>query len=484
MPSERNVDDDMHDSRLNIIHTDQRTSSMNSFVDAHTPSESPEASSSESSTGGDWESGEFKHNELVVDHWPKQRTPSKNKHTKLANHKSSTIQTTNITTLTTTSTSSIPAKLSHQHQFKAKSNSIKIFNNTSNLITNNNNNNSQLSKLNLKKMRWLSSMSSDPDFRETFMKSVNIQRSNALMAKQQLMEQDYYSAICDTQLSVGSPYKSPDSINGEAFRLRARTNSTNRRRYISYAHKHHGSCGGASSSSSTSSSSGNGGRSGLDGDGDGEGNGNGNGNGTAGPTLVVARHSVERQAIGFNIIDRNSKSASGKPTIDGNAAAIHEMDCDVVDMNVMVGQKRLTANNAHESLKPKTNGHRNKSTANEQISMGVSTNQSTHCNSIRWTPATSTDIDCDVVDAKDPSSSNPLAGDCNASCSAAVSDCVENAPDAIPLAASACTLSLSSSSSSSSSTTVNNIKRRYPPFSFRDIRNEILSVMKSRNNPK
>lgn len=41
-------------------------------MDAHTPSESPDASSSESSAGGDWESGEFlKANEHVD--WPKQR---------------------------------------------------------------------------------------------------------------------------------------------------------------------------------------------------------------------------------------------------------------------------------------------------------------------------------------------------------------------------------------------------------------------------
>ncbi|XP_055298204.1 phosphatidylinositol 3,4,5-trisphosphate 3-phosphatase cnrN [Sitodiplosis mosellana] len=257
-PSESIADDDMHDSRcLNIMNNDQRTSSMNSFVDAHTPSESPEASSSESSTGGDWESGEFKTNELVVEHWPKQRTfsNSKTKPTKkLANLKHNNNTTAN--TAITTSTSSIPAKLSHQHQFKAKSNSIKIFNNTSNLSSSNNvsvnvniNNNLHLRKLNTKKLRWLwNNMRSDPNFHETIVKTVNIQTPSELTVGSSIVGSgscivgrpssdslDIYSAICDNQLSVGSPYKSPSdrvpSMLSDQMKTRSRTNSFNTKRY-------------------------------------------------------------------------------------------------------------------------------------------------------------------------------------------------------------------------------------------------------------
>lgn len=229
------------------MNNDQRTSSMNSFVDAHTPSESPEASSSESSTG-DWESGEFKTNELVVDDWPKQRTfsnskPKQNK--KLANFKNNNTANTAITT----STSSIPAKLSHQHQFKAKSNSIKIFNNTSNLSCSNNvsvnvNINNNVSKLKEdSKLRWLKNMQSDPEFPETILKTVNIQQPSELVSVRQSndsLDMDYYSAICDNQLSVGSPYKSPSdrvpSLLNDQTKTRSRTNSfNNTKRHHHYA---------------------------------------------------------------------------------------------------------------------------------------------------------------------------------------------------------------------------------------------------------
>lgn len=162
---------------------------MNSFVDAHTPSESPEASSSESSTGGDWESGElFKTNEHVD--WPKQRTVTFSKQ-KLAIDKSNTSATA--TSLTSTTTSTANAKLS-QHHFKSRTNSIKILNGNKDIV---------------RKMRWLSNMRSDPDFRETFIKSVNIQPRQSIDS----VEMDYYSTICDNQLSLGSPYKSPTDMN-------------------------------------------------------------------------------------------------------------------------------------------------------------------------------------------------------------------------------------------------------------------------------
>lgn len=155
---------------------------MSSFVDAHTPSESPDASSSESSAGGDWESGEFsKTNENVVD-WPKQRRVMCSKRNFLENNKSnftasfstsintspptlSTITTTTTTTATTVATTIATSSVAKftQNNYKTKSNSPAR-------IANNNH-----SKTALKKMRWLSNMRSDPDFRETFVKSVIIQ---------------------------------------------------------------------------------------------------------------------------------------------------------------------------------------------------------------------------------------------------------------------------------------------------------------------
>lgn len=137
---------------------------MSSFVDAHTPSESPDASSSESSTGGDWESGEFSKTNENVD-WPKQRRVICSKRKFLANKSNFTASTsTNTTTLSTIATTAAPsaAKLSQNH-FKSKTNNIKT--------ANNNNHNKDA----IKKMRWLSNMRSDPNFRETFIKSVIIQ---------------------------------------------------------------------------------------------------------------------------------------------------------------------------------------------------------------------------------------------------------------------------------------------------------------------
>lgn len=156
------------DQEHHIISNDQRTASMNSFADAHTPSESPEASSSESSTGGDWESGEFKSSEHVD--WPKHRITSK---PKLVINKSNTAK--------------------QSQQFKAKSNNIKIVNNN---------------KETVKKLRWLTNMRNDPDFRETLVRSVNIQPRQSIDS----LDMDYYSTICDNQLSVGSPCKSPSEL--------------------------------------------------------------------------------------------------------------------------------------------------------------------------------------------------------------------------------------------------------------------------------
>lgn len=163
---------------------------MNSFVDAHTPSESPEASSSESSTGGDWESGEFKTNEQVD--WKSQRKLSKPK---------LSINKLNATT---------PAKLSH-HQFKSKSSSVKLLNNNT--------------RENVRKMRWLSNMRSDPDFRQTFVNSVNIQARQSIDS----LDKDYYSEICDNQLSVGSPNKCPNDLTNMKLEAKSDHKHTNSR---------------------------------------------------------------------------------------------------------------------------------------------------------------------------------------------------------------------------------------------------------------
>lgn len=140
---------------------------MISLQDAHTPSEHTEASSSGSSSSDGWESGEFYTIDEHVER-PKQRKLNKIKSSK-----------TNV----------IATK--QPQQFKAKSNNIKIKNN------------------NGIRRRWLSStMRSDPDFCE-IVNNVNfrIRHSN-----DNLLDVDYYSKLCDNQLSVGSPCKSPSEL--------------------------------------------------------------------------------------------------------------------------------------------------------------------------------------------------------------------------------------------------------------------------------
>lgn len=372
-------------------------------------------------------------------------------------------------------------------------------------------------------------MSSDPDFRETFVKNVTIQRCNTITAKQSTDSlNDYYSAICDTQLSVGSPYKSPDSMYGagDPFRWRARTSSSSRRRYPMH-HRLHGSFTGSSTMTTTATMTAAtmatlNHRSIDDGCDD--------GNGT-GPTLVVARRTIERQAIGFNVIDTNSNSsnsASGKPTMAGNGPISNGITFDAMDADI-VRKRNECAVSVHtqtNDTSPKrsksmamtddvvtlalatntTNGHNHANassppteavtTAIEQTAIGSSTDhlKSSKSDAIdgsrsRWLPmASASNMDCDVVDGKvaTPSWSNAVANNCNVSKDVDAKGGGSNETieqSAKPLMASNCALSLSSSSSSTSSSTTN-VKRRYPPFSFRDIRNEILSVMRSRNNPK
>lgn len=128
--------------------------------DALTPSESPEASSSGSSTGEDWESGEF------IINRPKQQR-------KITTKQATTKQA---------------------QQFKAKSSHIKITGNSNSL------------------KKRLTNMRSEPDFCEALAKNVNLLRPTRQAVDS--VENDYYSQICDNQLSVGSPcsqyLRSPD----------------------------------------------------------------------------------------------------------------------------------------------------------------------------------------------------------------------------------------------------------------------------------
>lgn len=149
------------------LHKNMHSKSMNSLPDAHTPSENTEASSSGSSSSDGWESGEFYTIDEQVER-PKQRKINKIKSSK-----------TNV----------IATK--QPQQFKAKSNNIKIKNN------------------NGIRRRWLSStMRSDPDFCE-IVNNVNFRVRNS---NDNLLDVDYYSRLCDNQLSVGSPCKSPSEL--------------------------------------------------------------------------------------------------------------------------------------------------------------------------------------------------------------------------------------------------------------------------------
>lgn len=78
-----------------------------------------------------------------------------------------------------------------------------------------------------RKMRWMSNMRSDPDFRDAFARNVHVVVRQQSTPKKTMInrstpddnrdvstdEVDYYSAVCDTQLSVGtSPCKSPHEL--------------------------------------------------------------------------------------------------------------------------------------------------------------------------------------------------------------------------------------------------------------------------------
>lgn len=169
------------------LHKNMHSKSMNSLQDAHTPSENTEASSSGSSSSDGWESGEFYTYDEQVER-PKQRKINKIKSSK-----------TNV----------IATK--QPQQFKAKSNNIKI-KNTNGI-----------------RRRWLSStMRSDPDFCE-IVNNVNI-RTRHSNSNDNLLGVDYYSKLCDNQLSVGSPCKSPSELLIKSNRTQIEANSNNENR--------------------------------------------------------------------------------------------------------------------------------------------------------------------------------------------------------------------------------------------------------------
>lgn len=167
------------------LHKNMHSKSMNSLQDAHTPSENTEASSSGSSSSDGWESGEFYTIDEHVER-PKQRKINKIKSSK----------------------TNVIATKPQPQQFKAKSNNIKI-KNTNGI-----------------RRRWLSStMRSDPDFCE-IVNSVNIRTRHS---NENLLDVDYYSKLCDNQLSVGSPCKSPSELLIKSNRTQIEAISNNRK---------------------------------------------------------------------------------------------------------------------------------------------------------------------------------------------------------------------------------------------------------------
>lgn len=97
--------------------------------------------------------------------------------------------------------SSMTRILSQRKKFKAKTGNVKVVNHTNPIIG--------------KKIKWLANMKSDPDFRETLNKNVHFRSTGMSPGRNSNDSLDYYSSICDKQLSFGSPCKSP----GELIRL-------------------------------------------------------------------------------------------------------------------------------------------------------------------------------------------------------------------------------------------------------------------------
>ena len=176
-------------------------------LDPHTPSESPEASSSGSSTGEEcWDSGELNTSSSSSS----AILPTTTTTTNTPPTPSSSSTTSFYTTSTFTIDSSVRPKPQRKINTKQKvlviintkqSQQLRAKNSSSNIKIANKSNNGT------KKMRWLSNMGSDPDFREKLARSVNLLRTSR-QSNDSLSDIDYYSTVCDNQLSFGSPCKS------------------------------------------------------------------------------------------------------------------------------------------------------------------------------------------------------------------------------------------------------------------------------------
>lgn len=393
---------------------------MNSFVDAHTPSESPEASSSESSTGGDWESGElFKTNEHVE--WPKQRTVTFSKQ-KLAIDKSNTSATA--TSLTSTTTSTANAKLS-QHHFKSKTNSIKILNSNKDIV---------------RKMRWLSNMRSDPDFRETFIKSVNIQPRQSIDS----VEMDYYSTICDNQLSLGSPYKSPADMNKLLSGSRPSDFKPANQSPLNHQHKNRDRRPDSNDDAPHASAK---------------------PTNTDRNTVLVVAKPIESQSIGFKVVGNPSANASARHCCNEGA----ESSCSGTNRLQTDRSKRKDAKSPprrdkSNSLNPrkipfmkiKNDGKKNaaaKKLPNIDVCATLDSTASSACSS---------------------ASSSPLALVPTA-----------NSTDSETLSAKSMSIDAGNESiKSNASAGAAKRNNRYPPFTFREFREELRSVMRQNSIKK
>ncbi|GAB0097333.1 Pten [Sergentomyia squamirostris] len=236
-------------SSNNLHHVNHRNSqnntstvaapTLNSHPGAHTPSESSEASCTDSSTEEDgWESGELS-----------TPTTAANASSSLFNYTSPHLLSDFVSNVVLANDSSLyfalspsgdetPSVVGGEHggddegekipmetmvetkrsftkrrkrrersktpqsQFKARSTSVKVVAGSPGSSHHNHQSRSQ-------KMRWLSNMRSDPDFRETLAKSVVFRPPHST---ESLDSTDFYSSLCDKQLSIGSPCKSASDL--------------------------------------------------------------------------------------------------------------------------------------------------------------------------------------------------------------------------------------------------------------------------------
>lgn len=336
-----------------------------------TPSDSPEASSSGgSSTGEDWESGEFNINnstlephlcttqqppvefiQTVVEEQRAdgQRSPPSRSARQLPNiavgnaapkstvrkktsHKSTKLKpyvggsalsgaVGLYSTLSSSGSGLLPTSRIIAPQFKAKSSNIRIADGTSTTSTSNGGVGSgALSATNVasRKMRWMSNMRTDPDFRDAFARNVNVvvrptmprRAMRATPDDDSQDEVDFYSAVCDTQLSVGtSPCKSPQELMALLAANRSGVIGSGVRPHrlgsggaSSFGASRRNSGGGVDLSGSSSNKTSSWFSTGSDGRASSSANGNYDGSANNCKVLVVAKP-VESQLIGFNVVN-------------------------------------------------------------------------------------------------------------------------------------------------------------------------------------